>query len=83
MSSAGFDPAIHSRKGFSMYRFAILSAFVALLAAGLGCKNTSGRCDCNYDPANYALPVTGMTYPTVGAPVTAVPLQVKEVKEGK
>ncbi len=67
-----------------MRRVAILSAFVALLVAGLGCKNTSGRCDCNYDPANNALPVTGMTYPTVGAPVTtAVPKEVKEVKEGK
>ena len=69
-----------------MRRVAILSAFVALLVAGLGCKNTSGRCDCNYDPANNALPVTGMTYPTVGPAVSGptsapVPVPLKEVKE--
>ncbi len=56
-----------------MRRAALLSAFAGLLALGLGCKNTSGRCDCNYDPANHALPVTGMTYPTVGAPVANHP----------
>jgi len=72
-----------------MRRVAILSAFAALLAAGLGCKNTSGKCDCNYDPANNALPVTGMAYPTVGAPVSnspalkVVPREVKELDEGK
>jgi hypothetical protein len=53
-----------------MRRLAILSGIVGLLALSLGCKNTSGRCDCNYDPANNTLPVTGMTYPTVGAPVS-------------
>ena len=67
-----------------MRRLAILSAFVGLLGLGLGCKNTSGRCDCNYDPANYALPATGMTYPTVGAPVpSATPAAVLPVKESK
>ena len=67
-----------------MRRIAILSAFATLFVAGLGCKNTSGKCDCNYDPANNALPVTGMSYPTVGAPVsspTLAPAPVKEVRE--
>ncbi len=70
-----------------MRRVAILSAFAALLGLGLGCKNTSGKCDCNYDPANHALPVTGMTYPTVGPPIhgptvapAPVPVPKKEVK---
>ena len=53
-----------------MRHLAIASALAALLGSGFGCKNTAGRCDCNYDPANNALPATGMTYPTVGAPVS-------------
>ena len=56
-----------------MRRVAILSAFVALFGLSLGCKSTAGRCDCTYDPANHVLPTTGMTYPTVGAPVPGGP----------
>ena len=66
-----------------MRRVAILSAFVALFGLSLGCKSTSGRCDCNYDPANHVLPTTGMTYPTVGAPVpgpSAAPAIVTPMK---
>lgn len=54
-----------------MRRIAVLTAFTGLLALGLGCKSTAGRCDCNYDPANYALPASGMSYPTVGPSHTA------------
>ena len=68
-----------------MRRLAFLTACAAFLGLGLGCKNTSGKCDCNYDPANHALPVTGMTYPTVGpsvsGPVAApTPAPIKEAK---
>ncbi len=69
-----------------MRRVATLSAFVVLFVLGLGCKNTSGRCDCNYDPANNVLPATGMTYPTVGAPVSsaaASPTPTMPPKEDK
>ena len=61
-----------------MRRVAILSAFATLLGLGLGCKNTSGKCDCNYDAANHALPAPGANYPTVGPVVGPAP--IKEAK---
>ena len=70
-----------------MRRIAIVTAFAAFLGLGLGCKFTSGKCDCNYDASNHPLPVTGMTYPTVGpsvgGPATApapTPAPIKEAK---
>ena len=68
-----------------MRRIALVSAVAALFVLSLGCKSTSGRCDCNYDAANHVLPTTGMTYPTVGAPIggptsTATPAPVTPVK---
>lgn len=57
-----------------MRRALVLSAFLVLSLAGLGCQLTTGRCDCTYNPADDEIPPPHNPYATIGQPHAGAPV---------
>jgi hypothetical protein len=62
-----------------MRRALVLSAFLVLTLAGLGCNSlTTGRCDCTNNPADAEIPPPHNPYATIGQPSGGAPLPMQK-----